>query len=77
MLNVGVLKLDNNDPEGALEVFDLVSELNHDFGPELQYYIAEAKYALHDKDGACEAWDLGGSIGDEECKLNYQRICLG
>lgn len=77
MLNVGVLKLDNNDPEGALEVFEIVIGEYHDFGPELHYYIAEAKFALHDKQGACEAWEVGASIGDEECHLNYQRICLG
>lgn len=77
MFNVGILRLENNDPEGALEVFEIVQNESHDFGPEMFYYIAEAKYALHDKEGACESWKDGAAIGDEECQQNYDHICLG
>lgn len=77
MLNVGVLKLDNNDAEGGLEILQNLENESHDFGAELQYYIAEARLALHDKDGACEAWNTGGSYGDEECAANYKTMCLG
>jgi len=77
MLNVGVLKLENNDAEGGLDILENLIDESHDFGAELYYYIAEAKLALHDKDGACEAWNEGGAFGDADCAMNYKVMCLG
>lgn len=77
MLNVGVLKLQHNDPQGALDLLEPLITESHDFGPELYFYIGEAKHALHDKDGACEAWKTGSLIGDAESETNYNRVCLG
>jgi tetratricopeptide (TPR) repeat protein len=77
MLNAAVLKMEFNDPDGALEILETLKDEQHDFGPELHYYLGEVKTMLHDKDGACEEWQTASAIGDLEAKINYDRICLG
>lgn len=77
MLNAAVLKMEYNDPDGALAILESLKTEQHDFGPELHYYLGEAKVMLHDKEGACDEWQTAAAIGDAEARVNYDRVCLG
>jgi tetratricopeptide (TPR) repeat protein len=75
-MNVATIIMDLGQYQNAHEMLMELKVENIDFQDEVLYYLGEVDYRMHDLDGACLNWREASSMGDEDAKLNYKRLCL-
>ncbi|WP_332369568.1 tetratricopeptide repeat protein [Spirosoma telluris] len=72
---LGLYWLDQQQAAKALSEFRTAEKLDASVD-QLYYYIGTAEFATGNKTAACEAWQRGASIGDEQAKRERASRCL-
>lgn len=74
--NVGVLKFDLHDYEGAREEFSALEKTTFENKADLFYFRAECNHQLKDKHAACIDFEQAAKLGDEVAATIYDKHCL-
>lgn len=74
--NVGVLKFDMHDFEGAREEFSALEKTTFENKADLFYFRAECNHQLKDKHAACIDFEQAAKLGDEVAATIYDKHCL-
>jgi hypothetical protein len=74
-LYAAVTMLDMEHYQNAIELFSEVNLEGSRFNAEALYYRGEARYRMHDFEGACVDWSEAASLGDMDAAENYRRVC--
>lgn len=74
--NSAILLLDMGQNRNAIEILSELLLENHDFTSEILYYRGEARYNMHDMEGACDDWVEAARLGDRDAENNHSRLCL-
>lgn len=74
-LYAAVTMLDMEHYQNAIELLSEVNLEGSRFNAEALYYRGEARYRMHDFEGACVDWSEAASLGDVDAAENYRRIC--
>jgi len=75
-LHAAALMLDMERYRNAIELLSELKLEGADVAPEAMYYLGEARYRMHDQEGACLEWSEGASLGDIDAAENYRRLCV-
>mgnify|MGYP002632043837 CR=1 FL=1 len=74
-LNLARILLEQLKVEEAMEQLLSISTEDKALITEINYYLAEAYFSLHNEDKACEYWLLAADQGDADAKRNHENIC--
>ncbi len=74
--NMGVLKFDMHDYEGAREEFSALEQTTFEDKANLFYFRAECNHQLKDKHAACIDYEQAAKLGDEVAATIYDKYCL-
>ena len=75
-LYAAVVMLDMEHYQNAIELFSEVNLEGSHINAEALYYRGEARYRMHDFEGACVDWSEAAALGDVDAAENYRRICM-
>lgn len=75
-LNMAVLFIDMGRTRSAVELLSELKLEQTDFVAEVLYYRGEARFMLHDLEGACMDWNEAATLGDVDALANQQRLCI-
>jgi len=76
-LYAAVILLDLEHVQSALEMLNELKLEGDDLTAEVMYYSAEARYRMHDLEGACMDWNEAAALGDRDSAENVRKICTG
>jgi len=75
-LSIAIIQYEQKNYEGAIENLDKHVATTSELRGQSYFYRGESKFAIKDKEGACEDWQEAGKLGDMEGEIFYVDYCL-
>lgn len=72
---LALVHLQQNNPQEALRLLAELEPADMQEQAEVLFFQAEAHWALHQKDKACECWKLSAEKGDVDASKNMVNVC--
>lgn len=74
-LYAAMILLDLGRYSESIEFLNELKLESDELTAEVLYYLGEARFRLHDLEGACQDWSDAASAGDVDSAENFRRLC--
>ncbi len=75
-LSIAIIQMETKSYQKALNNLNTAIDKKGPYLAEAYYFRAEARYALKDRDGACNDWEEAGMLGDMDAAQTYRDLCI-